>query len=179
MPRQNKCVVTLALLQKHVTQKVSCLTDRRSIGIRFSQLNRQLKHPSGFRLQKLQFLSCLLPIVIRFRQLHCIARFLQPTNNLPTTIKRDVKRFWFLPILTKFLINYGVLLSALFLLLAVTLIVLASVNKQRIAASLAGVTLLLLLISGILVPVALMSPMSTLIQSIEDSDTEEIAPEAP
>lgn len=74
-----------------------------------------------------------------------------------------------LPVLTQFVLTYGVLLSTLFLLLAVALIVLAAVNKKGIAAGLAGFTLLLLLMSGILVPVALMLPMKNVVQELESS----------
>ncbi len=78
-----------------------------------------------------------------------------------------------LPILTRFVLTYGVLLSALFLLLSVSMIVLAAINKPGIAVATAGLTLLLLLVTGILVPVALMLPMSTVAQALEDSGTEE------
>jgi hypothetical protein len=81
-----------------------------------------------------------------------------------------------LPVLTKFVLTYGVLLSALFLVLAVALVVLAAVNKPRVAASLAGLTLLLSLSSGIVVPVALMLPMSSVVQSLEEDGPEEEAP---
>lgn len=85
-----------------------------------------------------------------------------------------------LPVLTRVVLTYGVLLSALFLVLAAALIVFAAVNKPRLAAGLAVLTLLLALLSGILVPVALMLPMSTVVQSLEEDHTEgEVTPEAP
>ena len=84
-----------------------------------------------------------------------------------------------LPILTQFVLAYDVLLLTLFLLLAVALIVLAAVNKRGIAAGLAGITLLLILVSGILVPVALMLPMRNIVQTLESSDTSTTAPDAP
>lgn len=85
-----------------------------------------------------------------------------------------------LPVLTRVLLTYGILLATLFLVLAVALVVLAAANKTKVAAALAGLTLLLSIISGIAVPVALMLPMSKAVQSLQDDGTgAEATPEAP
>ena len=84
-----------------------------------------------------------------------------------------------LPVFSRLVVNYGILLGGLFLLLAIALVVLGAINKPKLAGAAAGLVLLLLLISCILVPVALMFPMSTLIQTIDDGGMEAVTPEAP
>lgn len=85
-----------------------------------------------------------------------------------------------LPVLSRIIVSHGGLLGGLFLLLAITLVVLGSIDKPKLAGSAAGVVLLLLLVSGVLVPVALMLPMTTVIQALDDSGADQdVPPEAP
>lgn len=85
-----------------------------------------------------------------------------------------------LPVLSRIIVSYGGLLGGLFLFLAISLVVLGSLNKPKLAGFAAGVVLLLLLVAGILVPVALMLPMSTIIQSLDDSGVDTpLPPQAP
>ena len=76
-----------------------------------------------------------------------------------------------LPVLTQVVLKFHGLLAGFFFLIALVLAVLGFVGEPKIALTAGILALILLIVSSIMIPVSLMLPMSTLIQSLDDSDS--------